>query len=576
MIKSDWTFKQLLTLILLLPTLVIFAQTKRTTEAVVNIEKVFIEATREKILGNYENAAVLFKEVLRQDKVNHAAAYELSRLYDVLDKDDKALQSIKMAIALDGSNEWYQMFLADVHQKQGDNLESAKLYEKLAKSNPTVEYYYSKWAYFLVRAKEPEKAVKVYNIMEKKYGINPEYSRKKKTLWFSVGDHKKAAEEIKRLIKSAPQNIDYRLDLAEFYEQIGDQENAKKTYAGIIEIEPENAVAKIALAGDMKKQGRDDSYLSSLKPVFQDANVNIDVKIKELIPYVHKIASDNSDTELTNTAIELADILEQVHPTEAKSYSVHGDLLYYSGKERKALEKYNKTIELDQSIFTVWEQIMYIHALSDELDELIDVSERAMDYFPNHAKAYYFNGIGYNQKAKHKEAKSSLEQALIMAGKNNELKVDIYKNLGEAYFYLKKYDQSFDAYEKALAMNPDAANVLNDYSFFLSQKSGGDLDKAKNLIEKANKLSPNNAVVQDTYALVLYKLKDYKSAKSWIEKAIANGGAQHPAILEHYGDILYQMDDKDNAILQWQKSKEIGNTSELLDKKISNRQLYEQ
>lgn len=576
MIKSNRIYKQVFFLgLILLQVATISAQGIRTTEAEINIQKVFIEATREKIMGNYENAAVLFKEVIKQDKGNHAAAYELSRLYDVLDKDEKALQSIKMAIALDGENEWYQMFLADVFQKQGKDIEAAKVYEKLSKEEVEVEYYYSKWAYYLVRAKEPEKAIKVYNAMEKKFGINPEYSRKKKTLWFSTGDNKKAAAEIANLIKTYPEDLNFQLQLAEFYEQIGEKEKATAVYTNILKLDPENAKAKIALAGEMKKQGEDASYLSSLKPVFEDANVDIDVKIKELIPYVHKVAQ-TGDKALSDSAMELANILTDVHPENAKSYSVYADLLYYSGNEKEALNKYNKTIELDKSVFTVWEQVMYIHAGSNDINALIDVSEEAMDLFPNHAKAYYFNGVALNKKQEHKDAKSSLEQALMMAGKNTELKADIYKNLGESYFYLKKYDKSFEAFDKALEINPEAPGILNDYSFFLSQKEDGDLEKAKMLIEKANKVNPGNMIIEDTYALVMYKMKDYKAAQNWVEKAMSNGGENNPTILEHYGDILYQMDDKDNAILQWQKAQEKGNTSELLDKKISKRQLYEQ
>ena len=59
---------------------------KTYSEEEVNTEKIFIEASQEKILGNYENAVDLYNEVLKRDKDNHAAAYELARMYDVLDE----------------------------------------------------------------------------------------------------------------------------------------------------------------------------------------------------------------------------------------------------------------------------------------------------------------------------------------------------------------------------------------------------------------------------------------------------------------------------------------------------------
>jgi len=40
------------------------AQTGRVTESEINVQKTFIEANREKLLGNFEDAATLFREVL--------------------------------------------------------------------------------------------------------------------------------------------------------------------------------------------------------------------------------------------------------------------------------------------------------------------------------------------------------------------------------------------------------------------------------------------------------------------------------------------------------------------------------
>ena len=46
-------------------------------------------------------------------------------------------------------------------------------------------------------------------------------------------------------------------------------------------------------------------------------------------------------------------------------------------------------------------------------------------------------------------------------------------------------------------------------------------------------------------------------------------------VLEHYGDVLYQLNRIDEAVTYWQKAKSLGSTSKGLDKKISERKVFE-
>ncbi|RYG72385.1 hypothetical protein EON80_04190, partial [bacterium] len=70
-----------------------------------------------------------------------------------------------------------------------------------------------------------------------------------------------------------------------------------------------------------------------------------------------------------------------------------------------------------------------------------------------------------------------------------------------------------------------------------------------------------------------YKLKDYEGAKTYLEQAVANGNSG--TVTEHYGDVLFQLGQKDKAVEQWRKAKEIGKASDLIDKKIKDKKLYE-
>jgi predicted negative regulator of RcsB-dependent stress response len=69
---------------------------------------------------------------------------------------------------------------------------------------------------------------------------------------------------------------------------------------------------------------------------------------------------------------------------------------------------------------------------------------------------------------------------------------------------------------------------------------------------------------------------EFDEAKIFIEKAVNSNEGLSGTIIEHYGDILFKLGDVDSAVKQWQRAKGMDETSELIDKKIADRQLYEE
>ena len=515
-----------------------FAQPGTTTEAEVNAQKIFIEANKEKILENYEMAVSLFKEVLKTDPRNHAAAYELARVYDVLDNDEKALSSIKIAVGLQPENMWYKLFLADVYDKAGKYDGAADIYRQMIEKHPDVEYHYFKHAYFLVKDNKEEEAIKVYNKLEKLFGINEEVTRRKHSLYLGNGDEKNAAKELQNLIASDPEKLKYQHLLADFYTAIGEKEQAKSVYNKILELDPEDAKAKISLAGEQASQGNDVAYLTSLESVFLQKDESIDLKVKAFMPYLLKVG-DSEDETFKAKAIQLGKTLTEIHPEEAKAFSVYGDLQYQTGDNKGAMEAYEKTLTLNKGVYSVWEQMLYILADDYNMEKMAEVSEKGMDVFPNNSKLYYFNGIANTELGKHSDASTSLEQALMMSGKNNDLKVDVLARLARSYAEQNKSD------------------------------------KATKKIDKALELKPNDFRVQEAKAYVLFKNKDFKSSKEWFEKSMKNGGQNNFEVVEHFGDLLYQMGEEKEAFEQWKKSKALGGNSDRLNKKLLSKQPVE-
>jgi tetratricopeptide (TPR) repeat protein len=109
--------------------------------------------------------------------------------------------------------------------------------------------------------------------------------------------------------------------------------------------------------------------------------------------------------------------------------------------------------------------------------------------------------------------------------------------------------------------------AMNNYAYYLSVRNEN-LAKAEELSSKAVRANPDNSTYLDTYAWVLFMRKDYSLAKFYMESAIKNGGDKNGVIVEHYGDILIMLGEKEKAVEQWKKALGTGEGTKLLSEKI--------
>ncbi|MEG1545476.1 MAG: hypothetical protein RR382_13305, partial [Tannerellaceae bacterium] len=87
------------------------------------------------------------------------------------------------------------------------------------------------------------------------------------------------------------------------------------------------------------------------------------------------------------------------------------------------------------------------------------------------------------------------------------------------------------------------------------------------------KLQPDNATYLDTYAWIFFMQANYTLAKIYIESALEKDTTKSFELIDHYGDILFMNGDKDKALEQWKKAKEMGKKSDVLERKIAE-QIY--
>lgn len=285
------------------------------------------------------------------------------------------------------------------------------------------------------------------------------------------------------------------------------------------------------------------------------------------------LKEDNSDKTLENLLSLTKELIKQ-SPNEAKGYVVLGDLQMKKGEMATARDNYVKSTLYDKSVFEVWLAIVELDAKLNHIDSLAKHSEEAIEYFPNQSFFWYHNGFANFAKKDYQKAISSLEEARNLAVDNPELAKHVNALMGDTYNELKKYAKSDEAYEAVLKTDPDYEHVLNNYSYYLSLRK----DKLSRAVQLSSHLTDkfgDNATYLDTHAWVLYTMKEYQKSREFLERAIKQSTGVSGTIIEHYGDVLYQLGEKDKAIEQWKKARQMGENSTNIDKKIQSGQLIE-
>ncbi|MBK6930699.1 MAG: tetratricopeptide repeat protein [Saprospirales bacterium] len=466
-------------------------EAKIVPEEEVNRQSLFIDAERERLLEHYEKAVERYKQFLYENGANAAAWYGLARTFEAQNDNVNALDAAAKAVAADPTNRWYLIFQGDLLEKVGQAPDALKIYQELVRRFPNTAEFYERLAYLSVLTGDPKGGLKALDQMEKILGITEVTADKKHVIYLGMGDTKKAAAELEKLANAYPRHLEYRHRLAEFYESVGDKANARKVYEAILRQNPGDEVAKIAV---LEKSGSELAFLNSLKPYFKDPAISLDGKIRELLPYFDKLAQ-GMDPASVQALLDLGMLLETAHPDDPKAWSLSGDLFYHSDSPREALLRYQQCIRLQPAVFSVWENTLTILYEQKNFDELLRVSERAMDDFPNQAAAYYYYGVAATEKGRPDDALPQLEQATLMAGNKLPLLLDIQDQIGRALLAKKDFAGAKVRYEQILSKSMEKhPGILEHYGDALFHT--GNREKAAEFWQKAYKIAPTPALEQ--------------------------------------------------------------------------------
>lgn len=526
----------------------------------------YYEAANLKNAGKYDAAYDLFSYCLSLDTASSPVLYELAMFQLQRNRPEKAVEMLKSAVAHSDDNFTYRMTLAGLYRNLGMYGEASDSYEELVKRYPDkseLNYYL---ADALTQEGEIGAAIDAYNVLESTMGMNETLSLQKFKLYQTLKQPDKAFEEIEKLANKYPMNARYRLLMGDLHLENEETEKALACYQQAHEIDPDDPRYIVSMANYYDQTGDKEAAEQEIRDALVNEKLDVETKVGILSRYVQRLQQTQQGIENANSLFQT--LLDQ-HPEDTELKLMYGSLLMAQQKEEEAKFQFLLVTEMEPSNEGAWQQLLNISLKGEDIPEVIRICTRCKELFPEAPEYYFYLGIGYYMQEKYQESLDTYYAGLkIIPEGNGVVKSNFYGQIGDLYYQMEKMDEAYKAYDEALKYNENNAPVLNNYSYFLTLDKK-DLKKAERMAAQCIKLEPDNATYLDTYAWVFFVQGNYTLAKIYIENALSKDKTNSAELVDHYGDILYMSGEKDKALEQWKKAKEMGKDTDVLKQKIA-------
>ncbi len=128
-----------------------------------------------------------------------------------------------------------------------------------------------------------------------------------------------------------------------------------------------------------------------------------------------------------------------------------------------------------------------------------------------------------------------------------------------------RFDVLESSLKRLIQIKPDHAHAYNALGYSFAERNLR-LPEAKQLIEKAIELSPDDFFIVDSMGWVLYRMGDLKGAALQLRRAW--GGRPDGEIGAHLGEVLWALGERDEARRIWQEALKASPENESLQKTL--------
>jgi len=379
---------------------------------------VFADGLRAFYSQNYSAAIKLFQKVLTQNPKNHAAYYLLHKVSAEQNDYLLAAHYLKEAIKLNKKNEWYQIDLAGVYEKLGDYANAVKIWEEICKVKYNNEYYLMSLANNYLQLGKLQEVIKTYDKIEEILGKNDDLTETKKNIYLYLNDVKGAVREYEKMLELYPYEIGYYITAGEIYMSNNMPEKAFPFFQKAMQIDANNPALNMVLANYFEAAKKPEESFNALLKAFSCKEFEIEEKLPTLKKYLANVFRLQT-AELFEKTRKLATAVSEAHPYDLEGWASLAKLYALKEQYKEAKQFYEKSIALDESQYSIWEDYFFVLSKLEDYQTIISNEKLVEEYFPTNATIQYGLAVALYKEKHLENAFKAAKQALSFTFENS-------------------------------------------------------------------------------------------------------------------------------------------------------------
>tara|TARA_E500000178_G_scaffold177737_1_gene176471 strand:+ start:1413 stop:3089 length:1677 start_codon:yes stop_codon:yes gene_type:complete len=176
---------------------------------------------------------------------------------------------------------------------------------------------------------------------------------------------------------------------------------------------------------------------------------------------------------------------------------------------------------------------------------------------------FYRNAKEYNQATEY------YTKVLNIVDDDLEIKSDLYYRRGASYERMGNYKKADKDMLLSLKMDPENAYVLNYLAYSWLERDYK-INNAIEMLEQAYSLENNDPYIIDSIGWAYYLIEEYVKAEKYLRRAVEQM-PDDAIVNDHYGDILWKLGQKIQARYFWKSVLKMKDVDEELLKKINSK-----